>query len=314
MFRCIGVVLVVILSANLLLAAEENSLEERRRSNKLSRNTPNIYQVSMKEGVTYQLQTAIGYITTIDLPEEARKVFVGDAELFKIEVYGPQVIIKPATDYDDARTNLTIYTASGRLTFDVTVGDPDTADFVMDFRFPKKEAMVENEFKAQVEAKREELQKTFNEKEAKQEQKVQELSQKKFEEEMKTGAKSKRLQISKKQDNVQLTLLTLTEIGGKSYLRINIFNESEKEYEIQRVVLGKETLVRKGLFMEPEGFYPVTASTSMDKTLVSKKSYQTGLLCYPKVSLQKNEQLTLKVYGGNNPKPIEITKIPTQLD
>jgi len=313
MFRWIGAVLVVILSANLLYAAQDNPLEERRKSNKLSRNTPNIYQVSMKEGVTYQLQTAIGYITTIDLPEEARKVFVGDAELFKVEVYGPQVIIKPATGYADASTNLTIYTASGRLTFDVTVGDPNTADFVLDFRLPKNEAMVENEFKAQVEAKKGELQKAFDEKEAKQEQKAQELSQKKFEDGLKAGAKSKKLQISKKQDNVQLTLLSLTEIGDKSYLRISILNESENEYEIQRVVLGKETLVRKGLFMEPEGFVPVSVSASMDRA-VSKKSCQYGLLYYPRVSLQKNEQLTLKVYGNSNPKPIEITKIPTGLD
>jgi len=313
MFRWIGAILVVILGANMLCAAQDNPLEERQKSNKLSRNTPNIYQVSIKEGVTYQLQTAIGYITTIDLPEEARKVFVGDAELFKVEVYGPQVIIKPATGYADARTNLTVYTASGRLTFDVTVGDPDTADFVLDFRFPKNEAMVENEFKAQVEAKRAELQKTYDEKEAKQEQKAQELSQKKFEEELRAGAKSKKLQMSKKQDDIQLTVLSLTEIGGKSYLRISIFNESGREYEVQRVVLGRETLVYKGLFSTPEGFAPVSMSASIDRT-VPKNCCQYGLLCYPRLSLQKNEQLTLRLYGNNNPNPIEITKIPTGLD
>ncbi len=313
MRKGISFFLVFVLGTNVLFASEDQSLEIRQRSNKLSRTTPNITTLSMKQGVTYQLQTAIGYITTIDLPEDARKVFVGDAELFKVEVYDKEVIVKPATDYADARTNLTIYTNSARLTFDITVGDPKTADFVLDFHFPTQDAMVQNEFKAKVEEKKGELEKIFQEKEAKQDQKVQELSQKKFEEELKSGTKTKSLKISEKRDGMQLNLLALTQIGNKSYLRYSLFNYSDQDYEIQSIVLGKETVLRGGLNLRSEGFVPVETSMNIEKT-IAKNSYHYGLLSYSKVYLQKNEQLTLKVYGKDNPVPLQITKIPTEVE
>ena len=103
MARWLGFLLACIFITPSLWAEQTDPRIERRHSNTLTKSTPNIYQLNTKKGVAYQLQTAVGYITTIDLPEEARKVFVGDAELFKVEVYGMQVIIKPMTDSPAAR-------------------------------------------------------------------------------------------------------------------------------------------------------------------------------------------------------------------
>ena len=114
-------------------------LKDRQDFNKLRLSSRNIYKVTMRSGVVYKLQTAIGYVSTIDLPEKALKVFIGDQELFKVGVYETQVILKPVSDEKDARTNLVIVTASGRLAFDVSVGAPDTADFVLDFRLPQED-------------------------------------------------------------------------------------------------------------------------------------------------------------------------------
>ena len=117
--------------------SSEDTLKERQSFNKLRRSTRNIYKVTMRSGVVFKLQTALGYASTIDLPEKALKVFVGDQELFKVGVYEKQIVIKPITDEMDARTNLVIETESGRLTFDVAGGAPETADFVLDFRLPE---------------------------------------------------------------------------------------------------------------------------------------------------------------------------------
>ncbi len=292
--------------------AEENAaMIERQKQNKLARTTANIYKLTTKTGVAYRLQTAIGYITTIDLPEEALKVFIGDAELFKVEVYGSQVVIKPATDYTDARSNLTIYTQSSRLSFDVTVGSPETADFVLDFRFPSDEAMVQNEFKAKLEAKKSELQEQFQEKEEKQTETVKKLTHEKFEEEIKKGALTKRLKISEKDNGIQVNLLSLTEIGGVSYLRFSVLNYSDKDYELERVVAGKETLRRSGLAMRQESFVPVDISVNADSRFL-KNSYHYGLISFEKQYLKKNERFVIKVYEKGNNRSLILKDIPVE--
>ncbi|MBI3312663.1 MAG: hypothetical protein HYZ83_00320, partial [Candidatus Omnitrophica bacterium] len=60
---------------------KQDSLKERQHFNKLKRTTRNIYKVTMRSTVAFRLQTALGYVSTIDLPEKALKVFVGDQEL-----------------------------------------------------------------------------------------------------------------------------------------------------------------------------------------------------------------------------------------
>ncbi len=304
-------VLMFIVSAGVLLADETDPRIDRQHKNTLTKSTPNIYQLTTKKAVVYQLQTALGYITTIDLPEEARKVFVGDAELFKVEVYGPQVIIKPATDSPAARSNLTIYTASQRLSFDVTVGPPETADFILDFRLPVAEAQVQNEFKSKVDAKKQELEISYQEKKQKQDQQVAKLSREKFETEIQKGAASKALKMSKKEAGLQVNLLSLTEIGDKIYIRLSVLNYSDHDQEIERVVLGKDSMVRKGFNLSKEGFSPVEFTQNLERS-IPKDSYRYGLLTFNKVFLKQNERLTLKLFEKDATQPLEITDIPVE--
>ncbi len=311
MERWLGFFVAFIFVSPSLLADQTDPRVERRHSNTLTKSTPNIYQLNTKKTVAYQLQTAVGYITTIDLPEEARKVFVGDAELFKVEVYGTQVIIKPATDSPAARTNLTIYTASQRLSFGVEVGPPDTADFVLDFRFPDIGSQVQNEFKVQVDSKKQELENKYQEKKAKQEEEVKTISQKMLEEEIKKGGAVKQLKMSKKEGEIQINLLSLSEIGDKGYLRFSVLNYSDHDFEIERVVLGKDKMIRKGFNLSKESFVPVEFTQNIDN-VIPKDSYRYGLLAFPKVSLRENERFTVKVYEKDNIKPWEITNIPVE--
>jgi hypothetical protein len=309
MFRNIAFFLVLMLSAGTVMA--ETPLEERQKQNKLSRTSSNIYKLPVKAGVTYRLQTAVGYISTIDLPEEALKVFVGDAELFKVEVYGPQVIVKPATDYQEARTNLTVYIPSGRLTFDVSVGTPETADFVLDFRLSAPEALVQNEFKSKLDEKKKQLETQYQEKEKKQAESVKQMALEKLEEEIKKGAATKSLKLSEKANGIQLNLLSLSQIGETNYLRFSILNYSERDFEIERMVLGKETVRWQGLSFRREGFVPVDVSLNVENK-IPKNSYHYGLLGFGKVALQKNERLVLRLYekGGNS--LIQIDSLPAE--
>ncbi len=302
----------LIFSTQIAHAESTDILAERQRENKLAKTTPNIYKVTAKTGVAFKVQTAIGYITTIDLPETAMKVFVGDAELFKVEVYDKQIVVKPLTDYRDARTNLTVYTKTGRLSFDVSVGPAETADFVMDFRLPEDDALVENAFQDKVRQKEKELETQYQKKVSQQEEKVAELTQEKFEEELSKGALTKRLKISEKEDGVQVNLLSLSEVGTRSYIRFSILNYSDRDYRIQNIVLGKETIRRKGFNLRKEGFVPVEAEVNTEY-LILANSYHYGLLHFDKLVLRKNERLVLKVYEEGNAKPIRFSNIPWEV-
>lgn len=287
------------------------ALEERQAQNKRTRTSPNIYKVTAKTGVAFRIQTAVGYTTTIDLPEEAMKVFVGDADLFKVEVYDRQVLIKPMTEFEDARTNVTLYTPSGRLTFDVTVGSPDTADFVLDFRYPEDDVMVQNEFKAKLEAEKAQLQTAFLEKKKKQDDQVRELAEKKFEDGIKNGAFTKNLNRSVKRDGVKLKLLSLVEVGDMSYLRFSISNDTTRDYAVERIVAGKETVRWSWFHLRRDGFVPVDISENIAR-IIPPNSHRYGLLSFEKISLRKNERFLLRLFEQGNDRPLEINKIPVE--
>lgn len=299
MLRSISAFLVLILCTTSLYA-DETPMKERQFSNQLSKNTPNIYKLTAKTGVVYKIQTAVGYVTTIELPDEALKVFLGDQDLFVVEVYGHQVIVKPATDYTDARTNLTLYTENLRLSFDVSVGSPDTADFVLDFRYPSDEAIVENAFKKELEEKKAQLEAEYQEKLGKEDEKINELTHKRFEDFLKKEAKIKRLKISKNKDNIQLNLLSLSEIGDRDYLRFNIMNHSEREYLLDRIVFAKEA--------SKESIVPLEFSESVEPS-VSKGGFEYGVVSFDKSLVNPNDKFVLRLYEKDKTEPLEISNM-----
>ncbi len=310
MIRSIASFLVLVCCATSLYA-QDLPTKDRQVTNQISKSAPSIYKLTAKTGVVYKIQTAIGYVTTIELPSEALKVFVGDQDLFVVEVYGHEVIIKPATDYVDARSNLTIYIQNSRLSFDVSVGAPETADFVLDFRYPQDDVMVENAYKKRIDKKKGELEAEYAERLKKDDERVNLLTQGKFEEALKNGAKIKRLQISKKKDDIEFDLLELLEIGDKNYLRFNIKNHSHSDYSIERLVLAKETFKRTGFGVTRQGFAPINFNENIERT-VPRGGYRYGLLSFDKVSLGRDEKFILRLYEKDKNDPIEIVPVPLE--
>lgn len=289
----------------------ETILKERQHFNKLKRSTRNIYKVTMRSGVVFKLQTALGYVSTVDLPEKALKVFVGDQELFKVGVYEKQVLIKPITDEMDARTNLVIVTDSGRLTFDVSVGGPETADFVVDFRLPEEdEALVQNAFQQKVDQKTKELEKDFKAKEEKLGEKAQTLSEEKFKAQMAAGITTIPLKVSAAKDKVQLNLLSLSRSQNKVYLRFSILNYSQAPYRVSKVVLGAFSEERKGLKKEKSGIAEFQSELTLP-SVINPDSYEYGVLVIDYRPLGKNEKPVFKVTEDagldKTPRNFEVT-------
>lgn len=283
-----------------------SELNTRRHFNKLKRSSENIYKVTMRPGVVFRLQTALGYVSTIDLPEKALKVFVGDQDLFKVEVYEKQVLIKPITDEADAKSNLVIVTNSGRLAFDVSVGPPSTADFVLDFRLPQDDSMlVRNAFEEKIEQKAKELEGEYRKKEEKLEDKAEEMADQKLKEEISSAVKSVPLKASSVEDGIQVNLLSLSQVGGKAYLRFSILNYSPNPYRVLKVLIGAITEERRFLKKRETGFIEFPADVTLAET-IEPDSYIYGLLTFDYRVLGKKEKAVFRLLEDGGGRQIEI--------
>lgn len=270
-------------------------LKDRQHFNKLHRTTRNIYKVTMRSTVAFKLQTALGYVSTIDLPEKALKVFVGDQELYKVEVYEKQVLIKPITDEPDAKTNLVIITGSSRLAFDVSVGPPATADFVLDFRLPQDdETLVHNAFEEKVQKKTEELQAEYREKEEKLEGKAQELSEEKIKEKVASGVRTLALKKSKAEAEMQLNLLSLSQVGNKLYLRFSVLNYSKTPYRVLKASVGIQTYEKKFLGKKESGIIEIPSELKL-APVINPDSYEYGVLVFDYRAMGKDEKPILRL-------------------
>ncbi len=289
-------------------ASHDQVLKERQKFNKLKRSTRNIYKVTMRSGVVFRLQTALGYISTIDLPEKALKVFVGDSELFKVEVYERQVLVKPITDETDAKSNLVIVTESGRLAFDLAVGPAETADFVLDFRLPENdELLVQNAFDKKVNEKTEQLEKQYQEKEKKLDQKAEKLSEDKLKTKIASEVKTVKLKASAQKDSVQVNLLSLSQVGDKAYLRFSILNYSKTPYKVLKVLVGAISEDRKFLRSKPNGIVEFTSELSMPET-IKPDSYEYGVVSFDYRVLGKQEKSLFRILedAQNQGRTIEL--------
>ena len=276
--------------------AADSNLKERQTFNKLRRSTNNIYKVTMRSTVAYRLQTALGYVSTIDLPEPALKVFVGDQDLFKVEVYERQVLVKPVTDDSDARTNLIIITQSGRLAFDVVTGAPETADFVLDYRLPQDdESLVQNAFEKKVEEKAAVIEQNYHEKEAKLEEKAEKLSEDKLKEKVASGVQSFALKGSAANGEVQVNLLSLSRMADKGYLRFSILNYSKTSYKPLKASVGAIEYERKLLKNQETGNIEFPSELQISK-VIQPDSYVYGVIVFDYRTLGKGQKPVLRIF------------------
>lgn len=286
---------------------ETHVLKDRQRENKLKHSSGNIYKVTMRSGVVYRLQTALGYISTIDLPEKALKVFVGDQDLFRVGVYETQVLIKPLTDELDARSNLIILTANGRLAFDISVGLPETADFVMDFRLPQDdESLVVNAFDKRVEEKSKQLEKTYQEKEQKLNEKAKVIAEDKLKEKVVEAVQNIPLKASSAKDGVQVNLLSLSQVGDKAYLKFSVLNYSQTPYRIDKVSVGGSIRSKNPLNKSVDSFSDFAAEVSLQE-IIGPDSYVYGLAVFDSRGLTAGQKPVFRITEKEGKRVIELT-------
>lgn len=281
-------------------------LKTRQKENKLKYSSQNIYKVTMRSGVVYRLQTALGYVSTIDLPQKALKVFVGDQDLFKVGVYETQVLIKPLTDEVDARSNLVIVTESSRLTFDISVGAPETADFVMDFRLPQDdEALVMNAFDKKVEEKDKQLEQKYQQKEEKLDEKAKAIAEEKIKLQVAEIVQNVPLKESASMEGVQVNLLSLSQIGDKAYLKFSVLNYSKTPYRVDRVLIGGVLNSKNPLKKTVANISDFSADVSLQE-IIGPDSYVYGLAIFDVRSLAPGQKSVFRMTEKEGQRSVEV--------
>ena len=88
------------------------------------------------------VRTAVSHVTLIDLPEEAKEVYLGDAKLFQAEVFGSRVMVKPITWDPSTTTNMIVYTLHRQFAFRLRVVPEGEEDDLLTFYLPSSETVV----------------------------------------------------------------------------------------------------------------------------------------------------------------------------
>ena len=88
------------------------------------------------------VKTAVSHVTLIDLPEEAKEVYLGDAKLFLAEVFGRRVKVKPITWDPKETTNMIVYTLHRQFAFRLRVVPEGEEDDLLTFYLPQSDTVV----------------------------------------------------------------------------------------------------------------------------------------------------------------------------
>lgn len=295
-------------SADAVTKNDAKVQQERKKFNQTTKEKNRIYEVPLRNDVVFKLQTALGYVSTIELPEPALKVFVGDQNLFKVGVYDKEVLVKPITEFEDAKTNLVITTEHHRLSFDVSVGPGETADFILDFKQAGEDVIAENLIQKKVDEKTQEKEAALDARQKNLDGEAKTLAKAKFKEEILKGGESISLKEHSELGDVRVNLISLSRIGDKAYLKFGVRNLSSSPYKISRVVLGYETYEKTkfGFGKESKGVSEIDSELDI-KNPVASSDYVYGVLSFDLKALDKNQKPVLLVFEEDGKRNFRIT-------
>jgi hypothetical protein len=201
----------------------------------------------------YTLRTALSHVTIVDLPEDAREVYVGDSKLFLAEVLGSRIKVKPITYDLKSRTNMIVYTEHDRLSFRLLVVPPGEEDDLLSFRLPKSETVVNlNPIKTVLRQKLKE-------------EESQDLSMKRRDF-LKEGDPQHPLRATFHADKLLVRLLGFSSLDQNQYAVIDCRNDSGHDVTLRRIRLRR---FQKSLLWETSRHYEdgMDWSRDLDKTV-----------------------------------------------
>ena len=302
-----AILIFILLFKGIAFCQDAEAITDRRFINQNVETSPNIYEILMKPKALRKIQTALDYFTVIDLPEKALNVYIGNQELFKVEVYERQVLIKPLIEDMTAETNLLVITESGRFVFQITVGPPETAEFVIDARLGDE--IIEDKVEKALEEKEAELENSLEKKEQELESRAEKIADEKVKEKLLEESKQIRLKSSRSNGDIQANLLSISKIGKRIYLKFSVLNYSKTSYKVLETLIGFEETKRNWLKQEKSGFVKIESESSLP-SVIEPSQYVYGMLSFDGRALKKEEKPVFKLLESEGNRNIEIRGFP----
>jgi len=167
--------------------------------------------------------------------------------------------------------------------------------------------MVENAFKKALNEKYGELEDIFDEKTRNVDQTVDNLAHKKMRRDIATGAQVIQIKKGQIRKDVKLELLTLSNIGEKSYLSFKIENYSKQPYKVSYSALGFERYKRiwLGLRKVPAGFVEIDSQLDV-KSPVQPDETAYGVIMFDQQYRDKRETPVVRVFEEDGDRHFKI--------
>ncbi len=197
-----------------------------------------IHKLLIKSGIIYKLNTALGYVSIITLPDIPLNVAIGNSSAFSEEVLGKQIFIKPLTYDRKTTTNLEILTKYGIINVLVRIKSPKDVTYNLDLANPGNNGFIKNYIAAMVQKENSLLEIKYREKYDLLNKERKELTKEKHKV-MDLILTINKLKIGKSitKDGITLTTDFISHIGKLYYIRYQITNTKNSYFFIRNIYL-----------------------------------------------------------------------------
>ena len=264
-----------------------------------------IKSVFASETEVFNVPTAVGSNTLIQLQETIKQAFLGNPNLFAMEILDRTVAIKPREEYPSAATNLTVITASNRLTFWLTVGHPDQALLIVDVKPANSGISVNLDYNERITAKLEQLETEYAEKKKSLAATAENKARQYMLQAVGEGVSVRASRARERDSDIVVKIEQVIRLGPMHLLRLMIQNKSDSTFRAGSITAGFCDKRVFGKCDEPTQLEDLDIYLPGDPILPGQQAIAT--IGFPTPRLEKDQEILLTVAEASGSKNRSVT-------
>jgi len=264
-----------------------------------------IKSVNASETEVFNVPTAVGSNTLIQLQETVKQAFLGNPNLFAMEVLDRTVAIKPREEYPSAATNLTVITKSYRLTFWLTVGHPDKAILIVDVKPPNSGISVKLDHNERISARLKQLETEYAEKKKSLAATSENKARQYMLQAVGEGVSVRTSRARDRDNDIVVKIEQVVRLGPMHLLRIMIQNKSDSTFRAGSITAGHCERRVFGTCNEPTELDDLDIYLPRDPILPGQQAIAT--IGFPTPRLDKDQEILLTVAEASGSKNRSVT-------
>ena len=264
-----------------------------------------IKSVFASETEVFNVPTAVGSNTLIQLQETIKQAFLGNPNLFAMEILDRTVAIKPREEYPSAATNLTVITASSRLTFWLTVGNPDQALLIVDVKPANSGISAKLDHNERIEARLKQLEEEYGQKRRALEATAENKARQFMLQAVAEGVAVSTSRARERKNDIILKVEQIARLGPMTLIRLKIQNKSDTTFKSGTLSAGH---CEKRVFSscgEPDPLKGIDVLLPKDPVLPGQEAI--AAVGFPTPKLEGDQEILITIGEAPGGKDREVT-------